>query len=730
MSQQRHIISRTVLELNTGRMADVWSLQEEASQAFYQRLVPELERLFERLVEPDEVVRLDQVVVNVGPISPQALPDELPHQVVAELDRILSDRLSLLRLQKQLVGTSSTSDDAEISLHDRITADGEVLLYFLRYGRLPWWCPTEDWQVWVPRWEAALQQQTNWRQPLQTLLATNPTAQQRFVVQLPAGFRQQCLLQLQPAWTGWPGLLAQARRLMQALSLSHQGVKSLETQAWLLLLAEIRPDSPITRPLPAVTWVGHWLTVMLQTGLSEGAIAPETTALPEELDSQILGQPGQEYSDDRQIRFYQQIEQRLRSALETLSAADRALWLEAMHGVIAKFTQTERPREPSTLPAPRSDSASPQNSEVPSESGKLSPDQTAQPAEQSSPENSQIAESSDISPRSDTQTERVGAPSTMPAPRSDSASPQNSEVLSESEAPSPDQTAQPAEQSSLEGSQISESSDISPRSDTQTERVGAPSTMPAPRSDSASPQSSEVLSESEAPSPDQTAQPAERLPEESSQVPERVNDFPESDDISDPDWMEAFRRNGMILPPSQWSGRSPLSTEEETNGLHIRQAGLVLLHPFLQIYLGDVGLLAGEAFRDEAAQQRAIYLLHYLASGQTTAPEPELVLSKLLCGWPLNDPVEADLELPEAALAEGEHLLETVIGYWEALKNTSPDGLREGFLQREGKLTRTENGWKLQVERQSIDILLGQLPWGVSMVKLPWMSNLLVVEWT
>jgi hypothetical protein len=164
--------------------------------------------------------------------------------------------------------------------------------------------------------------------------------------------------------------------------------------------------------------------------------------------------------------------------------------------------------------------------------------------------------------------------------------------------------------------------------------------------------------------------------------------------------------------------------------LYISQAGLVLLHPFLHPYLEEVGLLAGETFRDEAAQQLAIYLLHYLATGQPTAPEPELVLPKLLCGWPLNDPVEADLELPEAALAEGEHLLETAIGYWEALKNTSPDGLREGFLQREGKLTRIESGWKLQVERQSIDVLLGRLPWGLSMVKLPWMSDLLVVEWT
>jgi len=143
-----------------------------------------------------------------------------------------------------------------------------------------------------------------------------------------------------------------------------------------------------------------------------------------------------------------------------------------------------------------------------------------------------------------------------------------------------------------------------------------------------------------------------------------------------------------------------------------------------------VGLLAGDRFLDADGQQRAIHLLYYLATGQTQPPEYELVLPKLLCGWPLNDPVISP-RLPQAALDEAEQLLQTVINYWDVLKSTSPDGLREGFLQREGKLTRTgEQAWKLQVEQRAMDILLSRLPWGVSMVKLPWMDELLTVEWT
>ncbi|MEM9214098.1 MAG: contractile injection system tape measure protein [Cyanobacteria bacterium P01_F01_bin.150] len=41
-----------------------------------------------------------------------------------------------------------------------------------------------------------------------------------------------------------------------------------------------------------------------------------------------------------------------------------------------------------------------------------------------------------------------------------------------------------------------------------------------------------------------------------------------------------------------------------------------------------------------------------------------------------------------------------------------------------------EQNWTLRVEQMAIDVLLTRLPWGVSMVKLPWMDGLLTVEWT
>ncbi len=175
-------------------------------------------------------------------------------------------------------------------------------------------------------------------------------------------------------------------------------------------------------------------------------------------------------------------------------------------------------------------------------------------------------------------------------------------------------------------------------------------------------------------------------------------------------------------------GPAPQPVKEGAE-LYLRNAGLVMLHPYLTAHFEHLGLVQDKAFVDEEARHRAIYQLQYLAMGRTQALEYSLTLNKLLCGHPLEQPLARDIVLTEAAQAEAENLLRAVLRNWGVLKNTSPDGLREGFLQREGKLTRKPFSWLLQVEQKSFDILLGQLPWGISIVKLPWMPEMLHVEW-
>ncbi|MEM8528258.1 MAG: contractile injection system tape measure protein, partial [Bacteroidota bacterium] len=174
-----------------------------------------------------------------------------------------------------------------------------------------------------------------------------------------------------------------------------------------------------------------------------------------------------------------------------------------------------------------------------------------------------------------------------------------------------------------------------------------------------------------------------------------------------------------------------LKKEKRTTAqaFYIENAGIILLHPFLKPLFTACDLLEGKGFKSPTEQYKAIYLLHYLASGNTNAHEYELVLAKFLCGLALNHPIPKDIELKKETLKEADHLLKTIIQHWSALGNTSPDGLREGFLQRTGKLVQDQDKWRLQIEPKTIDILLDRLPWGINMIQLAWKKELLIVEW-
>lgn len=171
------------------------------------------------------------------------------------------------------------------------------------------------------------------------------------------------------------------------------------------------------------------------------------------------------------------------------------------------------------------------------------------------------------------------------------------------------------------------------------------------------------------------------------------------------------------------------STElrEETHGILVDNAGIILLHPFLPRLLEGLGVATDDRVLDPG---RAVCLLHHLATGELIAPEYQLPLAKVLCGVPLDEPVEADVGLTDIDSEEVTALLEAAIGHWEVLRGTSPDSLRGEFLMRPGTLAVDADGdWLLRVEMRTVDILLDQLPWGISLVKLPWMRRLLRVEW-
>ncbi len=173
----------------------------------------------------------------------------------------------------------------------------------------------------------------------------------------------------------------------------------------------------------------------------------------------------------------------------------------------------------------------------------------------------------------------------------------------------------------------------------------------------------------------------------------------------------------------------PEKTRNEQDGIYTEHAGLVLLHPFLEYYFKEFKLLHLEGFQNTGARNIAVHLLQYLATGRENPPEYLLTFEKFLCDADLLTPVPRYLHLTEAMKEESEKLLQAAISHWKALKHTSPEGLREGFLQRSGKLMLSNFQNRLIVEKKSHDVLLNYLPWGYGIIRLPWLKQPLIVDW-
>jgi len=170
-------------------------------------------------------------------------------------------------------------------------------------------------------------------------------------------------------------------------------------------------------------------------------------------------------------------------------------------------------------------------------------------------------------------------------------------------------------------------------------------------------------------------------------------------------------------------------TAAAADGLYVNNAGLLLLHPFMPEMFRRLELLNDGQWRDEASQHTAVRVLEWLATGKETAPEFNLTLNKIICGMASDAVLLVNDQWNPVIETECNDLLDSVIRYWTALKNTGREALRETFLQRLGKLTPTDHGWLLQVEQKAVDVLLNRLPWGIGVIKLPWMDKKIFVEW-
>ncbi|MBL4899376.1 MAG: hypothetical protein JKX76_06970 [Colwellia sp.] len=159
-------------------------------------------------------------------------------------------------------------------------------------------------------------------------------------------------------------------------------------------------------------------------------------------------------------------------------------------------------------------------------------------------------------------------------------------------------------------------------------------------------------------------------------------------------------------------------------------AGSILLYPYLSRFFKDLDCLSeGKRIKDNK-RNKAMTLMVYLLTGKEQAFDYQLHFLKWLLGIPVGTLLsieENTLTTKEKALAD--NVLLSLKSHWSVLKNTSIANIRGSFLQRVGMMKLDDDQCLLHIERKGIDILIDQIPFSLSIIRLAWIKQPIIVTW-
>jgi hypothetical protein len=163
--------------------------------------------------------------------------------------------------------------------------------------------------------------------------------------------------------------------------------------------------------------------------------------------------------------------------------------------------------------------------------------------------------------------------------------------------------------------------------------------------------------------------------------------------------------------------------------LEVSNAGVVLLWPLLPGLLSQLGVVERGRFVDPSARIHAVCWLDALVWRDGATAEWRTPLTKLLCGYPLEEPLFPWAVPDDAVAAQLEAWLSAIPAQLPGLARCTAGDLRRLFLQRPGDLVWKQAHWTLRVQPDASDILLADVPWPLNHFALPWLDDPMKIDW-
>ncbi|MBL4706155.1 MAG: hypothetical protein JKY54_16635 [Flavobacteriales bacterium] len=145
MTDQKHIIKRQVIELGLTSSENAFQIQDDVSRNFKNVIIPLLQKIFDEISSPDEVLKIDTLCLDLGSIDVSDLSHQLSTNVKEQIKEVLIPQIELKRsgskLPSEVEKRFLDQEEQVVGLHikSKNLSEIEKVLHFLKTGTLPWW---------------------------------------------------------------------------------------------------------------------------------------------------------------------------------------------------------------------------------------------------------------------------------------------------------------------------------------------------------------------------------------------------------------------------------------------------------------------------------------------------------------------------------------------------------------------------------------------------------------
>lgn len=753
-----HIVQSQVIEVVVPQEEMADAACDMGKDFFQEKVLPVLEAELDAIEQPGIVLKIERLNLDFGVVK------DLNRISIEEIQAKVRGALAeILAIAESPDGKGRGVEKVPVQV-----SQFEILLHFLERGELPWNFPTEKLATFRPWEELAAELKEapfEWKRRLIELLNRAPVAIRRIATQAPKDIFLQLLQVIEgnPEGTAirvfqWISLILQQweKPEMARIATAIHTVREERVKVELLaLLVAGRAESPVSylEKLVGRIFEGKIFSKGAQSAILLSALPwiptkdwPTMATFPTEV---VWGWAKQDSEGEKWLLDLPGKEWKAFFADFPLPSTVKSEWKAAYRGKgSAQISPAEFPTFEISSPAMPLKSV-----ETKKEGPELTPNEK-QIQKESVPQNGSLKETQHLSsdPVED-ETESLRAKK-IKEPNEPAAEPLKGDEekvrpeLKKTETHSESKEENPQKLEEIPSEEAVQRMEKSPSPDDREDEEKNAAQLIYEEPDPMAQKQKQAESEMEDEIPPQELHLDQEIAEKKIefQQAETGMDFPEKD-IQEPAeekptletlaqlpledrfkaWQEIYRENPQVLYPKP---SDPIPFFSEKPFIFAENAGLLLLWPFIGHLLKGLGWTNDTEFLDVASRDRAIALLHYIATGEyAEIPEHLVIVPKLLCGMDIQEVWPAQTSLTDAEKEAGDGMVKAAIAYWSVLGGLSVEGMRDTFLKRTGKLTFDGSGILISIERKALDILLDRLPWGISTIKMPWQPQIIHMQW-